>query len=532
MSITRRRFIEVTGGAAAAVFAAELFGLPELGAQNTGGTPSAELTKLADVALATAKKLGASYADIRINRYRSQVVSLRTALNVATREVNSVPGISEGGTFGFGVRVIANGTWGFAASPLVTEDEIARVTSAAVAVAKANSALQKRPVQLAPTKTHVDKWTTPFTKDPFAVAIGDKLALLEKANTEARATRGVFSANSSMVARSEDKFFASSEGSRIQQYILHSYAQVSAQARDLQTRISRTRNYSPSPYSGGYEVIEEADLPTNARRIGEEVIEHLSAPPVTPGKKDLVLMPNHLALTIHESIAHPTELDRALGYEANYAGTSFITPDKMGKMKYGSELMNIVGDRTTPRGLSTVGYDDDGVKATSFDIVKNGVFMNFQTIRDQAHLIGQKESFGCCYADSWDSVPFQRIPNLWLKPGEKEVTVDDLIAGVDDGILIDGRGSYSIDHQRYNFQFGGDAFWEIKGGKKGKMISRVAYQARTTDFWASMDAICDKRFWVNHGLTSDGKGEPSQINAMSHGCPPARFRQVNVLLTD
>ena len=209
-----------------------------------------------------------------------------------------------------------------------------------------------------------------------------------------------------------------------------------------------------------------------------------------------------------------------------------MTTDKLGKFRYGSEWMNIVGDRTLPRAMSTVGYDDDGVKARSFDIVKNGIFVHYQTIRDQAHLIGDKESMGCCYADSFDSVPFQRIPNVWLKPGEREMTPDDLISGVDDGVLIDGRGSWSIDHQRYNFQFGGDLFWEIKGGKKRGMLSRVAYQARTPDFWASLDGICDQRFWVNHGLTSDGKGQPGQINAMSHGCAPSRFRQVNVILTD
>lgn len=236
-------------------------------------------------------------------------------------------------------------------------------------------------------------------------------------------------------------------------------------------------------------------------------------------------MPSHLALTIHESVGHPTELDRALGYEANYAGTSFLAPPEkvMGKLRIGSELMNIVGDRTLPLGLSTVGYDDYGVKTTAFDIVKNGVFMHYQTIRDQAHLIGEKESRGCCYADSFDAIPFQRIPNVWLKASEKPTTLDDLIAGVDDGILIDGLGSWSIDQQRYNFQFGGDAFWEIKGGKKGKMISRVAYQSRTPDFWAALDGLADQRSWRNYGLESDGKGQPMQTNAMSHGCPPSRF---------
>ncbi|HXE90267.1 MAG TPA: TldD/PmbA family protein [Terriglobales bacterium] len=533
MDLTRRRFLELTGSAAAAALAHELFGLPELNAQNTGaGKPSEALSALAEVALARAKKLGATYADIRINRYRDQVVALRSTPDLATGKLNHVPAVRDTGSFGFGVRVIANGTWGFAASRIVTKDEIARVAAEAVAVAKANSALQKQPVRLSPVKAYVDKYTTPHQRNPFDVPIAEKLALLERANAEVKAVPKVFSANSTLVAHSEDKFFASSEGSRIQQYILQCYGQVTAAARDLERRVSRQRNYSPSPYTAGWEAIEEHDLPGNGRRIGEEVVEHLSAPPVTPGRKDLVLMPNHLALTIHESIGHSTELDRALGYEANLAGTSFLTPDKMGKFRIGSEIMNIQGDRTLPRGMSTVGYDDDGVKATEFDIVKNGVFQHFQTIRDQAHLVGEKESRGCCYADSFDSIPFQRIPNVWLKAGTKPMTLDDLIAAVDDGILIDGRGSWSIDQQRYNFQFGGDAFWEIKGGKKGNMISRVAYQSRSTDFWSSFEATADQRFWQNHGLTSDGKGQPTQINAMSHGSSPSLFRRINVLLTD
>jgi TldD protein len=267
-------------------------------------------------------------------------------------------------------------------------------------------------------------------------------------------------------------------------------------------------------------------------RIGAECVEHLSAPPVTPGMKDLVLLPSHLCLTIHESLGHSTELDRALGYEANFAGTSSLTPDKLGKFRVGSELVNVVGDRILPGGLSTCGYDDDGVKTMRFPIVQNGMFVDYQTIRDQAHLIGEKESHACCYADSYASIPFQRIPNVWLKAGEKPMTLDDLIGGVDDGILIDDTGSWSIDHQRYNFQFGGDLFWEIKHGKRGRMLDRVAYQSRTPDFWQSCDAIADQRFWVNFGLNNDGKGQPQQLNSMSHGSAPARFRKINVLLTE
>ena len=532
MTFSRRNFLSLSGRVAAVALADKLFGAPIFAGPSVQLSP--ELAALAATGLNQAKKLGATYVDVRINRYRDQVVSLRSTPDLATGKIDHVPGINESQSFGFGVRVIANGAWGFAGSNVVTRDEIARVAAQAVAVAQANSALQRAPVQLVPVKTYVDRYTTPFKKNPFDVPIAEKLALLEKANLEVKAVPRVFSANSVLVARSEDKYFASSEGSRIQQYVLQSYGSLTAVARDLETRISRTRSYTPSPETGGWEVVEAADLAGNGRRIGEEVVEHLSAPAVTPGKKDLVLMPGNLALTIHESIGHSTELDRALGYEADFAGTSFLAPPEkvMGKFRVGSELMNIVGDRTLPGGMSTVGYDDDGVKATSFDIIQNGIFLHYQTIRDQARLVGEKESHGCCYADSFDSIPFQRIPNVWLKPAEKPTSLDDLISGIDDGILIDGRGSWSIDHQRYNFQFGGDGFWQIKGGKKGSMISRVAYQSRTPNFWASLDGTCDHRFWRNQGLTSDGKGEPQQINAMSHGCAPSRFRQVNVLLTD
>jgi TldD protein len=331
-------------------------------------------------------------------------------------------------------------------------------------------------------------------------------------------------------ARLEDRFFVSSEGSVIEQHIYQIAPEISATAVQAGRKV-KSRSYRPNSLCAGYEVVERADLYGNAHRIAEEAVEHLSAPSVSPGVTDLVLMPNHLSLTIHESIGHSTELDRALGYEANFAGTSFLTVDKLGKFRFGSEIVNVNGDRTRPESLSTCGYDDDGVKTRQFPIIKNGIFVGYQTIRDQAHLIGQTESMGCCYADSYASVPFQRMPNVWLEPSEKPVTLNDLVSGVDNGILIDGRGSWSIDQQRFNFQFGGDAFWEIKGGKVGKMIADVAYQSRTPDFWASCDGIGGQATWENVGLNNDGKGQPSQINAMSHGCAPSRFRRINVLRT-
>ena len=332
--------------------------------------------------------------------------------------------------------------------------------------------------------------------------------------------------------QSEDKYFASSEGSSLQQLILQTDAGVSATAVDSSRGKSKTRWYIPPPATAGYDYVPSTNLVENARRIGSEAVEHLHAPPVSPGKKDLVLLPSNLWLTIHESMGHSTELDRALGFEANYAGTSFLTLDKMGKERIGTEIVNVWGDRTAERGLATVGYDDDGVKTTRFPIIEKGIFTDFQTIRDQAQMVGEKQSRGCCYADSWSSVPFQRMPNVSLDPGKPDTTLDDLISGVDDGILIDGDGSWSIDQQRYNFQFGGDAFWVIKGGKKQGMVSQVAYQSRTTDFWQACDGIAGPSYWQQWGAFNDGKGEPGQSNAVSHGCSPARFRHINVLQTD
>jgi TldD protein len=519
--LTRRHFI-----ATSAAFAADLFAAPK-----DSKTPAADLEKLGAVALRESKKFKATYCDIRIVRLRDQRIGLRLNPERGTGKTLAIPNVSEDSSFGFGVRVIVNGAWGFASSPIVTPEEIARITGEAVIIAKANAGIQPKPVQLAAVKAYRDRWVTPHDKDPFDVSMQEKLDLLRTVNEEVKKNQKVFSSAASLNLRSEDKYFASSEGSSIQQYILQIYGNVDATAVDRAANVSRSRSYVPTQASAGWEYVPEMNLQENARRIREEVVEHLTAPAVKPGKKDLLLMPNHLMLTIHESVAHPTELDRALGYEANYAGTSYVTLDKIGK-RIASEHCTFIGDRTQPRALGTCGYDDDGVKTSQFTIIDRGIFKTYQTTREQAHLLGEKESHGCCQADSWATVPFQRMPNVWLKPGPKETTAEDLIAGIDDGVLIDGRGSYSIDQQRYNFQFGGDAFWEIKGGKKRGMISRVSYQARTPDFWQACDGTAGPAYWRQFGTTGDAKGEPTQINSISHGCSPTRFRQIDVILTD
>ena len=539
MSITRRSFLKSCAqGAAAGALSGAIAGSgfsivnrpsssdPPPEGPDTGYRP------ITDVALETARSAGATYADIRIARYHNQRVFIRTQVAFGSTNLEHVPGVYDSESFGFGVRVLVDGTWGFAAGNQVEQAEVVRVTREAVGVAKTNAAATREPVELAPVTPAVARYCTPFTKDPFAVSPKEKLDFLRTINEAGVKVPKVFMANAFLWARQEHKWFASTDGSYIEQVVQQVAPDFSCTAVDKEQRRTRDRSAWIPPVTGGWEYVEAANLLASAQQVGEECVAKLSAPPVEPGKKDLVLLPSHLALTIHESVGHSTELDRALGYEANFAGTSFLTPDKLGKFRVGSDLVNIVGDRILPGGLSTCGYDDEGVKTLRFDILRQGIFVGYQTIRDQAHLIGDKESHACCYADSYASIPFQRIPNVWLKPSPGPVSLDDLIGGVDDGILIDGMGSWSIDQQRYNFQFGGDCFWEIKGGKRGHMLDRVAYQSRTPDFWQACDGIADQRFWRNYGLTSDGKGQPEQTNAMSHGSAPARFRRINVLLTE
>ncbi|HLU66993.1 MAG TPA: TldD/PmbA family protein [Kofleriaceae bacterium] len=480
------------------------------------------LVELADLALQAAREAGASYADIRIADYRRQTVATREARVLSIRDSEDR---------GFGVRVIAGGTWGFAASARVTREEVVAVARRAVAIARANSALQREPVALAPVQAHVDTWRTPIEKDPFDVPAADKVERLLAINAEALKVPGVTFCSSSMGFVREHKFFASTEGSYIEQWIHRCNPGFTVTSVDRKRGSFQSRDSYSDPRGVGYEYIEQYPWFDDARQAGEDAVAKHTARPVEPGPRDLILHPTHLWLTIHESIGHSTELDRALGMEANYAGTSFLTLDKRGSFELGSPIVNFVGEKTAPGSLATCGYDDDGVKTTEWPIVKEGVFVDYQTTRDQAHLVGRKASHGTCYAESWSDVPFQRMPNVNLLPGASPLSEEQLIADTEDGILIKGRGSYSIDHQRYNFQFGGQAFYEIKRGKVTGMLRDVAYQARTPDFWRACDAICDRSAYYVGGSFYDGKGEPSQSNAVSHGCSTARFRKINVINT-
>lgn len=519
----------------------ELLGNPidEAAALNDGMDVSLK-KQFADVALNAAKSKGATYADIRIGRYFNQYV--------LTRE-NHVQNVANTESFGIGIRVIANGCWGFAASNKVTKEDIAKTAERAVAVAKANSKLNAPPIQLAPQKGYGEvSWKSPIEKNAFAVPVKDKVDLLLNVNGIAMQGDANY-VNSAIFAVNEQKYFASTDGSYIDQDIHRLYPYFVVTKIDKTTGKFETRRSFSSPVGMGYEYLtplqdskvtgivtrykDRYDIMEDIKAATTDVEQKIKAKTVEPGKYDLVLDPSHLWLTIHESVGHPTELDRVLGYEANYAGTSFLTFDKWRskKFQFGSRLVNIHADKLQKGSLGAVGYDDEGVKTKEWELIKDGVLVNYQAIRDQAHIIGLKESQGCCYAQSWSDVQFQRMANVSLQPGKDTLSVDDIIKNVEKGIYIIGDGSFSIDQQRYNFQFGGQTFYEIRNGKIIGMLKDVAYQANTQEFWNSCVAIADKNDYRLGGAFNDGKGQPAQANAVSHGSSTARFNNVNVINT-
>jgi TldD protein len=491
--------------------------------------------ELAMRAIDAARSAGASYADFRMAANRTQAVG--------TRE-RQITFFNDGETYGFGVRVIANGAWGFAASRDLSADEVVRVAQQAVAQARANAAARQRPLELAPVEAVPDgKWASPVEIDPFSIPIEEKVDLLLRANAAALGVQGARFVNSTMFVARLGKIFASTEGSYIEQTLHRSYPSMNITAVNPAGGDFQTRNSTDvAPRGLGYEHVRDARLVENAPRWAEEAVAKLTAKSVEPGRYDLVLLPTHLWLTIHESIAHPTELDRIMGFEANYAGTSFISPisDFLGKFRYGRDFMNIQGERSTPGGLSSIGWDDEGVRPDEFLIIKNGILNDLQTTREQAPWLGEwyasqgkpVRSHGNSYAQSWSDVQFQRMPNVNLLPNaERDVSVEELVSGIENGILIDGDGSFSIDQQRYNAQFGGQVFKEIKNGRITGPLKDVAYQMRTPEFWNGMDMIGGPSTYFLGGAFNDGKGQPSQSNAVTHGCPAARFRQVNVINT-
>jgi TldD protein len=480
------------------------------------------LTDVTSAALDAAKKAGASYADVRIHRKRWEDVSVRD---------DHVEGVADHETYGLGVRVLVDGAWGFAAASRVEVKGAQKAAQAACDIAKANAKILTTKVELAPNPAHVDVWQTPLLKDPFKIPVADKAELLLDVARELLAVKGVKYANASLASILEHKVFASSEGTLLEQTQTRVGPAYTATAIDEQTGEFVTRNFDGGPRQAGLEWLEQSRFRESARKVGEDCVEKLKSPTVTAGRRHLILDPSNLWLTVHESVGHPTELDRALGYEANFAGTSFATTDKLGKFKYGTDLVTLFADKTTPGGLATVGYDDDGVRTQRFNLIEKGLFVGYQTTRDQAGWIHETASRGCSYAQDHRSVAFQRMPNVSLQPGTKDLGVKELIAATDDGLYIVGDGSWSIDHQRYNFQFTGQMFYEVKKGRITHAVKDAGYQSSSPEFWSSLDMLGGERDFGMGGSLYDGKGEPEQVNPVSHGCPPARFKNVNILNT-
>ena len=496
---------------------------------------------LAEAALGTAKRLGASYCDVRIGRYLNQAVITREAQvqNITNRESS-----------GIGIRVIVNGAWGFAATHQQTPAAVKTAVEQAAAIARANASVQTRPVQLAPVQGVGEvSWKTPLRKNAMAVPIQDKVDLLLSLNAAAL-NAGANFINSTLFLVNEQKYFASSDGSFIDQDVHRIWLPFTATAIDKSSGKFRTRAGLSSPMGMGYEFLDgdasgkialpggitayrdSYDPVEDAIAAARHAREKLKAPSVKPGKYDLVLDPSNLFLTIHENVGHPLELDRALGYEANYAGTSFATLDKRDAgYRWGSERVNFFADKTAPGSLGAVGYDDEGVKTRRWDLVKDGILVNYQATRDEVHILGETESHGCSYADSWSSVQFQRMANVSLAPGKTPLSVADMIKDVENGIYIHGRGSYSIDQQRFNAQFGGQLYYQIKNGQITGMVEDAAYQIRTPEFWNACSAICDERDFRFGGSFFDGKGQPGQVSAVSHGSSTTRFDGINIINT-
>lgn len=476
------------------------------------------MNNLCQLAIDTTRSPDVTYADARIVEIRNQVIFT---------EDERVGGMDDNVSLGIGIRVLLGGAWGFASTSDLSRESIQRTARNAVAIASANRAnVNPGSFEWADEPAHTAPFRTPCEVDPFSVSLDEKIALLLRINEAVRAVKGVSKASSHMRFRRQHRYFVNTDGSSFETDIFTSTARYNATA--VGESDAKTRYFEAPSANAGYEHIQKTPLLAEATRVGEEAVEQLSAPPCPAGKMDLILNPTHLALTMHESIGHATELDRVLGMEESLAGSSFATLDQLGTLRYGSPLMNVVCDNTMPGGLATMGYDDDGVECQRWDLIKQGILVGYKTSRDTCHAMGETRSRGSCRADSWASIPILRQSNFSLEPGETPLTPEDLIADTKDGILIDGMGSFSIDQKRHNFQFGGDCFWHVKDGKIAGMLQNVTYQAITTEFWSALDAICDRRFWVPTGVMNCGKGDPMQIAQMSHAAAPCRFRQIDV----
>ncbi|MCX5800561.1 MAG: TldD/PmbA family protein [Candidatus Eisenbacteria bacterium] len=476
---------------------------------------------LALLAMDVAKAGGASYGDIRMIETKVENVSTKNG------KVGSYEAIED---IGFGVRVIASGSWGFASSDDLSRESVQATARRAIETALASSKLKEQETVLIPEGAHVGRWSTPCKIDPFNVPLDQKLSFLFQVDEGLRRVKGLTIAECSLGFLREKQIYASTEGSYIEQELLHSGGGMVAFAvgqGDVQRRSfpSSEGHYA----SGGYEIVEGLNLLENCERVGREAVALLSADECPSGKKDIILDGAQLCLQIHESVGHPSELDRVLGTEANYAGTSYLSLDKHKKLQLGSEHVTIVADSTLPGGLATAGFDDEGVAAQKWELVSKGRFVGYLTSREFAAVCGDDRSRGCMRADGWNRIPLVRMTNIGLAPGNWDL--EDLIADTKDGIFMLTNKSWSIDQMRYNFQFSTEIAWEIKNGKRGRMLKNPNYQGISTEFWSSCDAVCKQSQWIPWGIVNCGKGQPGQIARMTHGAAPARFRNVNVGVT-
>lgn len=472
-------------------------------------------------ALNAAEARGAGYADVRVLDARHRALSTKNG---------TVGTVNESESLGLGVRVIADGAWGFAATDQLGRESIEETAARAVAIARASALLKKSPVVLAPEEKITAVWQTPIQKDPFAVPLDDMIKLLFAADEEMRRVPGVTLAETSMTFTRQEQFFASTLGSEIRQVKVTSGAGLVATSfadNEIQKR-SYPNSFGGQHAGAGYELVEGLQLVENARPIAEEAVALHKADRCPAGKRTIILGSSQLGLQIHESIGHPIELDRVLGTEANFAGMSFLTLEQLNTLQYGSEIVNVVADARLEHGpgLGTFGYDDEGVPAQCTDVIKEGRFVGYLSSRETAPVIGLNRSGGTMRAESWNRIPIIRMTNVSLLPGSWALA--DLIADTDDAIFFETNRSWSIDDRRYHFQFGTEIAWEIKNGKKTRMLKNPSYSGITTEFWNSCDAICNRSHWTLWGTPNCGKGQPMQTMGTGHGAAPARFRNVQV----
>ncbi|WP_244928156.1 TldD/PmbA family protein [Nocardioides sp. W7] len=490
--------------------------------------------RLGDTALARAQELGASHADFRFERVRYQDLAVRDAV---------LQSASDREDLGFAVRVLHGGAWGFAAGVVLTDEEAVRVAETAVAVARVAAKMTPVPVELAPEPVHADvTWVSAYDLNPLDVPVAEKAAVLVGWTDRLRVGAAVDHASAYLMQVQENKYYADLTGTRTTQQRVRMQPGFEAMGAGADTFDSMS-SIAP-PVGRGWEYVvggapDSWDWDAEVAEVPELLAEKLKAPSVEAGSYDLVIHPSNLWLTIHESIGHATELDRALGYEANYAGTSFATYDKLGSLRYGSGVMNVTGDRTLPHGLATVGYDDEGVETQSWDIVRDGVLVGYQLDRAMGRMkpelagpdLPDGRSNGCAYADSPGHIPIQRMANVSLQPAPDGPSTEELIGRVERGLYVVGDKSWSIDMQRFNFQFTAQRFYQIQDGELVGQVRDVAYQATTTEFWGSLEAVGGPETWVLGGAFNCGKAQPGQVASVSHGCPTSLFRGVNILNT-